>query len=276
MDVDAKIDLHSHSLASDGELAPAEVAALARAAGVRVWALSDHDTVAGLPAAADAAERVGLRFVPGIELSAFLGAKEVHVLGHFLDPAHPALRRFEDAVAGHRRRRMEQMLEKLAGLNVSIRAADVERWSGGKTIGRPHIARAIVEAGYVGTIKEAFDRFLGDGKPAFVPRFRLDVAEAVALVRGAGGTATIAHPGVSRLDARRVESLRAAGVDGVEVFHPDQDPGMRERFLRLAESLDMVATAGSDFHGPLVSPDRRFGDVTMREEDLARLEARRP
>ncbi len=276
MGFDGKIDLHSHSLASDGELAPAEVAALARAAGVRVWALSDHDTVAGLPAAADAAERVGLRFVPGIELSAFLGTKEVHVLGHFLDPAHPTLRRFEDTLAGHRRRRMEQILQKLAGLNVSIRVADVERWCGGKTIGRPHVARAIAEAGYVGTIKEAFDRFLGDGKPAFVPRFRLDVAEAVALVRGAGGTATIAHPGVSRLDARGIESLRDAGVVGVEVFHADQDPGMRERFLRFAESLDMVPTAGSDFHGELVSPDRRFGEVTMGEEDLARLEARRP
>jgi predicted metal-dependent phosphoesterase TrpH len=275
-DVDGKIDLHSHSLASDGELEAAEVAARARAAGVRVWALSDHDTVAGLPAAADAAERIGLRFVPGIELSAFLDAQEVHLLGHFLDPAHPALRRFEDALAGHRHRRMEGILEKLAGLNVRIRAGDVERWSGGKTIGRPHVARAIVEAGYVATIKEAFDRFLGDGKPAFVPRFRLDVAEAIALVRGAGGTATIAHPGVSRLDARGIERLHAAGVDGIEVFHADQDRGMRERFLRLAESLDMVPTAGSDFHGERVAPGRRLGDVTMRWEDLARLEARRP
>lgn len=275
-DADGKIDLHSHSLASDGELDAAEVAARARAGGLRVWALSDHDTVAALPAAAAAAERHGMRFVPGIELSAFLDAREIHVLGHFVDPAHPALRRFEDVLAEHRRERMEQIVRKLEALNVRIRVEDIERWTGGKTIGRPHVARAILEAGFVGTIKEAFDRFLAEGKPAFVPRFRLEVAEAVALVRGSGGTATIAHPGVSRLDARAIERVRASGVDGLEVHHADQDPGMRERLLRLADKLDMVPTAGSDYHGETVSPDRRFGDVTMPEEDLARLEARRP
>ncbi len=274
--VDGKIDLHSHSRASDGELEADEVAERARAAGVAVWALSDHDTVAGMPAAAAAAKRHGLRLVPGIELSAFLGAKEIHVLGHFVDPAHAALQRFEDELAVHRRGRMERIVERLAELNVRIRVEDVERWSGGKTIGRPHVARAIMEAGYVATIKEAFDRFLGEGKPAYVPRFRLEVADAVALVRGAGGTATIAHPGVSRIDGRGLEALRNSGVDGLEVHHADHDPGTRERYLRYAEALDMVPTAGSDYHGEHVSPDRRFGDVTMRAEDLARLEARRP
>jgi len=275
-DVDGKIDLHSHSRASDGELDPVEVADRAKAAGLRVWALCDHDTVAGLPAAAAAAGRHGMRFVPGIELSAFQGAKEIHLLGHFVDPAHPELRRFEDFLADHRRHRMERIVEKLAELHVSIRAEDIERWSGGKTIGRPHVARAILETGVVATIKEAFDRFLGEGKPAYVPRFRLEVPDAVALVRGAGGTTTIAHPGVSRLDAREIERLRKAGVEGLEVHHADHDPGTRERFLRLAETLDMVPTAGSDFHGEKVSPDRHLGQVTMPAEDLARLEARRP
>jgi 3',5'-nucleoside bisphosphate phosphatase len=273
---DGKIDLHSHSIASDGELQPAEVADRAKAAGVSVWALSDHDTIAGLPAAADAAKRHGMRFVPGIELSAFLGAKEIHVLGHFLDPAHPALHRFEDDLAVHRRKRMEQIVERLDSLNVKIRAEDIEKWSGGKTIGRPHVARAIQAAGYVATVKEAFDRFLGEGKPAYVSRFRLEVADAVKLVRSAGGTATIAHPGVSRIDARAMEKLRAAGMDGLEVHHADHDPGMRERFLRMAESLDMIPTAGSDFHGENVAPDRHLGEVTMDAGDLARLEARRP
>jgi 3',5'-nucleoside bisphosphate phosphatase len=274
--VDGKIDLHSHSIASDGELQPDEVAERAKVAGVSVWALTDHDTIAGLPAAADAANRRGLRLVPGMELSAFLGAKEIHVLGHFLDPAHPSLRRFEDDLAVRRRRRMEQIVEKLGAVNVKIRVADIEKWSGGKTIGRPHVARAIQEAGYVATVKEAFDRFLGEGKPAYVSRFRLEVADAVAFVRSAGGTATIAHPGVSRIDARQMEKLRAAGMDGLEVHHADHDPGMRERFLRMAESLDMVPTAGSDFHGENISPDRHLGQVTMDAGDLKRLEARRP
>jgi 3',5'-nucleoside bisphosphate phosphatase len=274
--VDGKIDLHTHSIASDGELEAPEVAARAKAAGLSVWALCDHDTVAGLPAADAAAKRHGLRLVPGIEVSAFLGSKEIHVLGHFLDAAHPRLRQFEDDLAVHRRRRMEQIVERLAAVHVNIRVADIEKWSGGKTIGRPHVARAIMEAGHVGSIKEAFDRFLAEGKPAYVSRFRLEIADAVALVRSAGGTATIAHPGVSRVDARAMEKLRAAGVDGLEVHHADHDPGMRERFLRMADSLGMIPTAGSDFHGENVAPDRHLGDVTMSPEDLARLEARRP
>lgn len=274
--VDGKIDLHSHSRASDGEYPAAEVAARARSAGLSVWALCDHDTVAGLADASAAAAWLGLRLVPGIELSAFLEKKEIHVLGHFVDPVHPTLTRFEDELAEHRRWRMGEIVKRLAALNVHVRAEDIERFSGGKTIGRPHVARAILEKGYVATVKEAFDRFLGEGMPAYVPRFRLEVADAVALVRGAGGTATIAHPAVSRLDRREVERARRAGVDGLEVHHADHDPGTRERLLRWAEELGMVPTAGSDFHGETVSPGRHLGDVTMAAEHLAALEARRP
>lgn len=275
-DIDAKIDLHSHSLASDGELPPAEVARLASAAGIAVWALCDHDTLAGLPEAGAEAARLGVRLVPGIELSAYLDGKEVHVLGHFLDPAHAALRAFEDRLAAHRRDRMSQIVQRLRSLAVNVTESQIERWSGGKTLGRPHVARAILDAGYVATVKEAFDRFLGEGKPAYVPRLRLEVADAVALVRSAGGTATIAHPAVSRLDRRDLTRLRGAGVDGIEVHHSDHDPGTRARLLGLADDLGMVPTAGSDYHGETVSPDRHLGDVTMSGEDLARLEARRP
>lgn len=274
--IDARIDLHTHSIASDGELTGPEVAELAKRAGIAVWALTDHDTVAGLSAAQEAATRIGLRFVPGIELSAFLGGKEIHVLGHFFDPVHPSLRRFEDFLADHRRDRMRQIVAKLGTLGVRIRVEDVERWSGGKTIGRPHVARAIVEAGAAESVRDAFDRFLGEGKPAYVGRFRLEVPEAVKLVRGAGGTTTIAHPAVSGLDQRDIEALRAAGIDGIEVHHADHDPGARERLLRLAERVGLVPTAGSDFHGETISPGRHLGDVTMSEGDLKRLEARRP
>ncbi len=274
--VDGKIDLHSHSRASDGEYSPADVALRAHVAGLSVWALSDHDTVAGLPEAAAAAGRLGLRLVPGIELSAFLDRKEIHVLGHFVDPEHAALKRFEDDLALHRRWRMGEIVKRLDAVNVHVRAQDIERFSGGKTIGRPHVARAILEKGYVATVKEAFDRFLAEGRPGYVPRFRLEVADAVTLVRDAGGTATVAHPGVSRLDRREVERARDAGVVGLEVHHVDHDPGTRERLLRLADELGMVPTAGSDFHGETVAPDRHLGDVTMPREDLARLEQLRP
>jgi 3',5'-nucleoside bisphosphate phosphatase len=271
-----RIDLHSHSRASDGQYAPAEVAEQVASAGVAVWALSDHDTVAGLPAAAEAAARLGLRLVPGIELSAFLDRREIHLLGHFVDPDHAALRTFEDHLAERRRERMHAIVEKLAVLGVRIRVADIEKFGNGKTIGRPHVARAIVETGAVSTVREAFDRYLGEGQPAFVQRFRLEVAEAVALVRGAGGTVTVAHPGVSRLERGELERLQAAGVVGVETHHPDHNPSVREKYLRLAHALGLVPTAGSDYHGEAISPDRRLGQVSMDPEDLARLEQRRP
>lgn len=273
---DPRIDLHTHSRASDGEFPAAEVAERARAAGIGVWALCDHDTVAGLPEAQEAARRAGIRLVPGIELSAFLDSKEIHLLGHFVDPAHPSLKGFEDFLAVRRRIRMQQIVEKLAALGIRLRVEDIEKWSGGKTIGRPHVARAVVEAGAAATVKEAFDRYLGEGRPAYVQRYRLEAEEAVRLVRGAGGTSTVAHPGVSKLDRHHLVALRAAGVDGLEVHHVDHVPSLREKYLRIAEELELVPTAGSDYHGVTISPDRKLGDVTMPAEDLARLEARRP
>jgi hypothetical protein len=273
---DARIDLHTHSRASDGEFTATEVAERAHAAGIGVWALCDHDTVAGLAEGQAAAAARGIRLVPGIELSAFLDGKEIHLLGHFVDPAHARMRRFEDFLAERRRVRMNEIVEKLARLGVQIRVEDIERWSGGKTIGRPHVARAIVETGVVSSVKEAFDRFLGEGRPAFVGRYRLEAEEAVRLVREAGGTTTAAHPGVSKLERHDLVRLRAAGVEGLEVHHVDHVPSQREKYLRIADELGLVPTAGSDYHGPNVSPDRNLGDVTMPAEDLARLEARRP
>jgi predicted metal-dependent phosphoesterase TrpH len=273
---DARIDLHTHSLASDGEFAARELAEHAHAAGISVWALCDHDTVAGLGDAGAAAQARSIRLVPGIELSAFLERREIHLLGHFIDPVHPAMRDFEDVLAARRRVRMQEVVERLAALGIRIRIEDIERWSGGKTLGRPHVARAIVETGAVATVREAFDRYLGEGRPAYVPRFRLEADDAVRLVRSAGGTATVAHPGVSKLERHDLARLRAAGVDGIEVHHADHVPSQREKYLRIAEDLGLVPTAGSDYHGPNVTPDRKLGQVTMPEEDLARLEARRP
>lgn len=271
-----RIDLHSHSLASDGQYAPEEVARQAAAAGLGVWGLCDHDTVAGLPEAAREARRLGVRLVPGIELSAFLDRKEIHLLGHFVDPAHESLARFEDFLAARRRERMKLIVERLAGLGVLVTEDAILRHSGGKTIGRPHVAHAILDTGAVASVREAFDRFLGEGKPAYVQRYRIGVEEAVGLVRGAGGTVTIAHPGVSRLERGHIARMRAAGISGLEVMHPDHNPSVREKYLRIAEELDVVPTAGSDYHGEEIAPDRQIGMVSMAEEQLAALEARRP
>jgi predicted metal-dependent phosphoesterase TrpH len=270
------IDLHSHSTASDGVFPPAEVAAQAAAAGLGVWALSDHDSVAGLREAGEAAARHGIRLVPGIELSTFIDRREIHVLGHFLDPESRAIRDFEDLLAEKRRVRMGEIIEKLAGLGVGVLPEDIEKYSGGKMLGRPHVARALVEHGHVSSVKEAFDRWLGEGKPAYVQRYRLEAPDAIALVRGAGGVATVAHPGLSRVERGDLQRMRAWGLGGVEVNHPDQGPSVREKYRRLAAELDLVPTAGSDYHGDAVAPNRHFGDCTMTAESLAALEARRP
>lgn len=274
--VHSMIDLHSHSVASDGQYPAAEVAERAAAAGVSVWALTDHDTVAGLGDGAAAARTVGVDFVPGIELSVQFDRREVHLLGHFIDPAGAALRSFSDLLAEKRRMRMGEIISKLAALGVALAPDDVERFAGGKILGRPHVARALVEKGVVETVREAFDRYLGEGRPAYVGRFRLDVKDAIRLVHEAGGTATLAHPGVNGIERGDLARLRGFGLDGVEVYHLDHNPSVRDKYLRAARDHDLVATAGTDFHGEAVAPERMFGGVTMPQDAFDALKCRRP
>ena len=273
---DEVIDLHSHSTASDGQYDPPEVAARAKAAGVVVWALTDHDTVAGQERAAEAARRHGIRFVPGIELSVFLDNREVHVLGHFIDPSHKILRDFEDMLADNRRGRVREIIRKLAAEGVTVTEEAIVACSGGKTIGRPHVARALMGTGAVASVKEAFDRYLGEGRPAYVGRYRLSAEDAVKLVRSAGGVATLAHPGVSKVNPGELPRLRALGFDGVESAHPDHPPEQAARYREAADRAGLVSTAGSDFHGEIVAPDRFLGSSRMSLAELDRLEARRP
>ena len=170
---------------------------------------------------------------------------------------------------------MGEIIHKLAALGVALTPDEIEIFSGGKTLGRPHVARAMVEKGVVATVKEAFDRYLGEGRPAYVGRYRLTVKEAVDLIRGAGGTATLAHPGVSSIERGDLERMKGWGLVGVEAYHPDHNPSVRQKYLRIAKELDLVPTAGSDFHGEAVNPDRQLGEESMSEEELALLEERR-
>jgi hypothetical protein len=270
------IDLHTHSTASDGQYAPAVVATRAAAAGTRAWALTDHDTVAGLEEGASAARTLGVRFVPGIELSAFLERREIHILGHFVDPVHAKLRNFEDLLADHRRIRVREIVRLLAGNGVSVTEEAIVACSGGKTIGRPHVARAMLATGAVGSVKEAFDRFLGEGQPAYVGRFRLLAEDAVKMIREAGGVATLAHPGVSKVNPGELARLRAMGFDGVEAYHPDHKREQAARYREAADRAGLVCTAGTDYHGEVVAPDRFLGTSSMDPAELDRLEARRP
>ncbi len=268
------IDLHSHTTASDGELSPEDLLARARRAGVTTLAVTDHDTVEGLARAQAAAEAQGIRLVPGIEVSTEAEGRELHVLGHFVDRTEPGLASFSDRLRTERAERMERMVARMNSLGVPVTLAEVERIAAGAHLGRPHLALALLARGVVTSAKEAFDRFLGDGKPGWVDRFRLPSEEAIAMLHRAGGTATVAHPGSSKVSPYTLERLARAGLDGLEIFHPDHVPSQRDAFLRQADALGLVPTAGSDYHGPRVTPDRSLGMVSLDPSHFSRLEAR--
>lgn len=270
------IDLHSHTTASDGQYPPHEQVALAAKAGVTVLAVTDHDTVAGLSACSEAAAAKKMRLVPGIEISCIHHRREVHILGHFIDPADVKLAAYALQLVDERDKRMELMIERLVAQGVPVTMEQVRALAGDATLTRPHLARVLVELRICTSTKEAFDRFLGDGKSAWVQRFELPVAAAIELIHGAGGTATIAHPGSSRVNRMEVETMAKSGLDGIEAIHRDHPPSQRELFQKWAHELKLCCTAGSDFHGEKVAPDRHFGSVGMDPGEFKALEARRP
>ncbi|ADO71281.1 PHP domain-containing protein [Stigmatella aurantiaca] len=268
------IDLHSHTTASDGQHSPEELLALAASAGVTVLAVTDHDTVAGLSAAKAAAAHHGVELVAGIELSAFVLGKEAHILGHFLRPEDPGISQFADTLRTEREQRMKQMVEKMRKLGFPVRMEEVYTLAGSAHLGRPHLARVLVEKGWCVDTKEAFDRFLGSGRPAWVDRYRLDGADAIQLIRTAGGTATLAHPGTSKMNRGEIATLAKAGLAGLEVLHSDHNPSMREKYVALAQEFALVTTAGSDFHGEKVAPGRHLGTASMPPALFQQLRAR--
>ncbi|MBA3854750.1 MAG: hypothetical protein C0503_10050 [Gemmatimonas sp.] len=243
------VDLHAHSTASDGSLPPAAAVQAAHAAGLVAFALTDHDTLAGIAEAQRTADALGLRLIPGVELSVHQGSDEVHLLGlHIRDV--DALQDRLEAFRGYRRRRAEQMVEKLNSAAIPVTFDAVLEQAAGGAIGRPHVARALVAGGWVKDLREAFDRWLGAGKPAYVDKERLDIADGIAMIHDAGGIAVYAHPGS---DGRRetIEPLVAAGLDGIEVRHPSHSREDELRLASLAAFFGLVVSGGSDWHGAM-------------------------
>lgn len=243
------VDLHAHSTASDGTMSPTAAIAAAHAAGLAAFALTDHDTLAGIAEAQAAADACGLRLVPGVELSVHHGAEEIHVLGlHIRDV--DALQGRLEAFRGFRRSRAEQMVARLNAVGIPLTFDAVLSTADGAAIGRPHVARAMVAGGFVKDVREAFDRWLAAGRPAYVDKERLAVADGIALIHEAGGIAVLAHPGS---DGRRelIEPLAAAGLDGVEVRHPSHSREDELRLAALAAHFGLVISGGSDWHGAM-------------------------
>lgn len=255
-------DLHTHSSASDGTDAPEHLAALAVTAGLSAFALTDHDTTAGLHRAASAAQRLGIAFVPGIELSAdpdvlHTGTSRgtMHLLGFFVDADDKGLSALTIELAATRAQRNPEMVQRLNTLGVRLDYAQVVEIAGGPTavVGRPHIAQAMVQRGYVKSVHEAFQKYLSRGGAAFVRRDRITAERAIEAVHGAGGLAVLAHPVQLRLDDDNCEQvvarLKAFGLDGLETRHPDHDAGDIARFTRYAKKFSLLPTGGSDYHG---------------------------
>ncbi len=267
-----RVDLHTHSNFSDGDFPPAELAALARRAGLAAMALTDHDCLDGLPEFRAAAD--GFVPVDGVEISCRRDRVDVHVIGLFIDASHPALIRRLGELLEARRRRLSAMVNKLRGLGVAITEEDVASFTEHGTVGRPHVARALVEAGVVGSVDEAFAKFLRPRRPAYVPSPGPDPGEACRWILEAGGVPVLAHPGLVRHDGW-IPGLVDEGLAGLEVWHPKHNPRQRARYLKLARDLDLVPTGGSDYHGSSVG-DALVGQEPVPADSLERLRERRP
>jgi predicted metal-dependent phosphoesterase TrpH len=270
------IDLHTHSVESDGTNTVAENVALAIERGLDGIAITDHDTTAGYAEAERASAGSGLRIVPGIEFSAEHDGASLHVLAYWVDPANPALVEELRRLLDTRFRRGELMVEKLQELGYDVSFERVRAIAGDDLIARPHVAQAMVEAGIVSTETEAFDRFISDGGIAYVPKHALAPIDALALIRGAGGVCVLAHPamwkGNGSVPDELIEGMAAGGMGGLEVDHPDHDEEQRRHYRELANALDLVPTGASDCHGARY--DYRLGQETTPLELVDELQRR--
>ncbi|MGW0968881.1 PHP domain-containing protein [Streptomyces sp. NPDC002516] len=271
-----RIDLHAHSTASDGTDTPAELVRNAAAAGLDVVALTDHDTTRG-HAEAVAALPEGLTLVTGAELSCRIDGISMHMLAYLFDPQDPALLAERELVRDDRVPRAQGMIARLQGLGVPITWEQVARIAGDGSVGRPHVASALVELGVVGSVSDAFtEQWLSDGGRAYVPKHETDPFEAIRLVKGAGGVTVFAHPAAAKRGRTVPESviaeLASAGLDGIEVDHMDHEPATRARLRGLASELGLLTTGSSDYHGSrktcslgdFTTDPEVYGEITRR------------
>jgi predicted metal-dependent phosphoesterase TrpH len=274
----SRLDLHLHSTASDGSDTPVQVAAHAAREGVEIIALTDHDAVDGIPPLREKAEAAGIRVITGAELSINEQGIDVHVLAYGFDPDEPG---FQTALKGWREGRHERarkILARLKGVGIRIPIEDVEAIADGGAIGRPHVAEALMREGYVESLNEAFQRFLGHHAPAYVPKMKVSMEEASAIVREAGGVMVLAHPGTLNRD-HLIPGWTTRGLDGIEVWHTKHDAASVRRYSAMAAQYGLLMTGGSDCHGER-TPGVKIGSVPVPDSVLGPLEeairSRRP
>ena len=241
-------DLHLHTNFSDGTYTPEELAGQARRCGLKAIALTDHDTVEGCGRTAIACQAAGIEFIPASELTAEMDGHEIHLLGYFLDTANPGLLRELEKFQQVRQDRIREMVGRINQLGIPLPVDDVFTLANCRSPGRPHVARALTEGEFCGSIDEAFERFLKKGKPAWVPKFKMSAQQAINLIHQAGGLAVMAHPGLTRAD-ELIPRLADLGMDGLECFHSKHNGSLTEQYRSMATRLNLLITGGSDCHG---------------------------
>lgn len=264
-----RADLHAHTTASDGSLSPTQLVAHARAAHVDVLGVTDHDSVDGIPEAIAAASGQPITLVPGVELSAVWEGRDVHMLGYFVNHEDEALLAHLEDLRAARLRRAETIVASLEDAGFDIQLEDVLALAAGGSVGRSHVARALVSQGHAATVADAFRQFLGRGCPFYVPKDVRSPLDVLDVVRAAGGVSVLAHPGVTQIDAL-ITSLVGAGLTGIEAYHAEHTPEQRAHYAWLARSLGLIATGGSDYHGT-GAPAVELGGVDVPEADVERL-----
>lgn len=260
-----RADLHLHTTASDGAWSPTALVDAAYQVGLRIIAVTDHDTIDGIEEATDRGRQRGIEVIPGVELSVHHAGQEVHLLGYFVDTEHQGLRESLAACQAERVERIERMVARLAELGYRIALEDVKRIAKHGSMGRPHVARVLVKNGYVSSVATAFDQLLAEGRPAYVPRSRLGLTEGVSLIHEAGGLAVCAHPGLLR-DDTLLQDLVLAGMDGIEVVHSEHDAVAEARYADFSSVHNLLRTGGSDCHGPGIKRDLYIGKYTIPVE----------
>lgn len=266
-------DLHIHTTASDGILSPEEVIDKSINMGLRGISITDHDTVDGLETAEKylAEINTNLKFIPGIELNTDYKNSEVHILGYFIDYYDKLLLNKLIELKNSRYDRAEKMISKLRSMGFIIDIQLVEKIAGSDIIGRPHIAQALVDKGYVFSVKEAFDKYISKGRPAYVPRYKFLPEEAINLIKNAGGIAVLAHPGLIK-NNDIVEEILEMGIEGIEVYYPEHHPIQVGNYLKICRERNLLITGGSDFHGIGSGDSRsRLGCAGINEELFTRL-----
>lgn len=267
-----RIDLHTHTTASDGLLSAEALVTLAKDAGVGVLAVADHDSTDSVDAATAAGARLGVEVIPAVEINTDVDDAEVHVLGYYIDHHQSWLQEFLQRLRDGRVNRAAKMVEKLNRLGIRIDFARVRDLASG-AVGRPHVARALIEAGVVASTEEAFDKYLGRNGPAYVERMKVSPQEAIQVLRRAEGIPVLAHPGWGVKD-EMIPALVKAGLEGLEVYYPDHTPAMVTRYLDIAKQHGLLVTGGTDFHGGELATKVPPGSQYVPVECVERLKAR--